>query len=319
MKKITVSILVVFGSLLSLIVAAILLGPACGSNSGSGNWQQGATTNTTTAPQIKGAPANAVFGQRFFSKADSRTYIYDGNQWVPHDNTVDDYYASQSANTTQSLPNVNNRSMTQGEVMSAPCVTSDGTGAHPKHAGFVCSVCHMVGGVLCFDPAGPANGTGTPPSFDATAKTCSNIACHGVKAGTYSYYRPGNEMDADGYPIPELMTAPYGGNIVGNTPSWYATGVGCTACHGNPPAYNNNYYPWHSGNHANSQNLGTGPGPNDCELCHNDPTKPYPNYVPIAFSSGGHGYQINAAAAAQHANGTATVYAKFKTICFNCH
>jgi hypothetical protein len=325
MKKRTLSILAGSAVLMSLIVAAFLLGPGCGSNSASVDQQQGATTNNTTAPQIEGAPANALFGQRFFSKADKRTYIYDGNQWVPHDKTVDDYYASQSTNTTPSSPNVTILSMTQDEVRSAPCTTSDGTGAHPKHAGFDCKVCHMVGGLMCFDPAGPATaGTGTAPSFDATAKTCSNVACHGVKAGTFSYYIPGNEMDEEGYPIPELKTAPYGGNMAENTPSWYATGVGCTACHSNPPTYNNNFYPWHSGNHANSQNMGAGPGPNACELCHNDTSVPYGTWSPIAFSAVGtdgkvHGTQINPAAVAQHANGTATVYARFKSICFNCH
>ena len=156
MKQIKLSILAGLAALMSLSVAAILLGPGCGSDSASVDGQQEATTHNLTAPRVKGAPAKALFGQRFFSKADNRTYIFDGIQWVPRDNTVDDYYASLSANTTQSLPNVNNRSMTQGEVRSAPCTTSDGTGAHPKHAGFDCKVCHMVGGVMCFDPAGPA-------------------------------------------------------------------------------------------------------------------------------------------------------------------
>ena len=319
MKQNKLSILVVFAALVSLVIAAIMLGPGCGSNSAKVDKQQGATTTNTTAPKIEGAPANAVFGQRFLSKTDNRTYIYDGKQWVPHDNTVDDYYASQSANTTQSLPTVINKSMTQDEVKSAPCTTSDGTGAHPKHAAFSCNVCHMVGGVLCFDPAGPATSTGTPPSFDTTTKTCSNVACHGVKAGTFSYYFPGNETDADGYPIPELKTVHYGGTMVASTPSWYTTGVGCSACHGNPPVNGSDgSNAWHSGFHANNLNIGT-PASNDCELCHNDPTQPYPSYIPIALSSGGHGYQINSAAAAQHANGTATVYAKFKSVCFNCH
>ncbi len=313
MKKVRLRFLVIVIALMSLLGGATLLfSPGCGSSSDTGE-PQGSGENTQSAPKIDNAPQNALFGQIYHDKKNKRKWIFDGAQWVPRDSSVDAYYAQTRVNQGTAL-----KSMAINEVFST-CTASDATGAHTKHAGFNCKVCHLVGGVMCFDPAGPAYGTGTPPSFDATAKTCSNIACHGVKAGTYYYYGPGTEMDADGYPIPELKTAPYGGNIVGNTPSWYATNAGCTACHGNPPSYTNNYYYWHSGNHANSQNLGAGPGPNDCELCHNDPTKPYPNFVPIALSSGGHGYQINSAAAAQHANGTATVYAKFKIQCFACH
>jgi hypothetical protein len=271
------------------------------------------------------APKKALFGQYFKDPATGRTWIFDGANWVPHDSTIDDYYKQLAAVNSKIL-----MSMTQDEVRTAPCTTADGTGAHPKHAGLSCKVCHMVGGVMCFDPAGPATGTGIPaPTFNATAKTCSNIACHSVKAGTFSYYYPGNDIDPDGYPIPDLKTVNYGGGAPQPTPSWYVPSgsAGCTACHGNPP------YPplpasdgsnnWHSGFHANNQNVGP-IGPNACELCHNDTSVPYGTWTPIAFSAVGtdgkvHGISINPAAAAQHANGTATVLARFRSQCFNCH
>jgi hypothetical protein len=134
-------------------------------------------------------------------------------------------------------------------------------------------------------------------------------------------------MDADGYPIPVLKTVHYGGGTTPQlTPSWYtAPGTaGCTTCHPNPPANGSDgSNAWHSSFHANNQNVGS-INPNACELCHNDPTKPYGTWVPIAFSSVGtdgkyHGYQINSLAAAQHANGTASVNAKFVSQCFGCH
>jgi len=213
--------------------------------------------------------------------------------------------------------------LTQSQVCvvqpDGSCVPTVPTGAHAKHSP-TCSICHKVAGTLSFDPAGPAysSPSGPIPSFDATAKTCSNVACHGVAAGTYSYYFPGNEMDADGYPIPELKVVNYGGYVTASTPSWYVTGAaGCTACHGNPP------YPplpasdgsnnWHSGLHANSQPL------NACELCHN--RLQGSTYSPIAQSSLVSGKYMGTAILipAQHANGTANVAARFQSSCFGCH
>jgi hypothetical protein len=321
MKKIKSSILVVFLALMSLIGAAILLGQGCGS--GKVEEQQASTASTADvqmAPNLPGAPAKALFGQYYKDRKTNRLWIYDGAHWVPHDNTVDSYY-QQFAPTNNSTVN---KSMTIDEMKTAPCTTTDGSGAHPKHAGFGCKVCHMVGGVMCFDPAGPATGTGTPPSFDVATKTCSNIKCHGVPAGTFSYYYPGDETDENGDPIPVLKTVNIYGNTGGITPSWYSTGGGCTACHGNPPANGTDgSNAWHSSFHANNQNVGA-INPNACELCHNDPTRPFGTWVPIAFSSVGtdgkyHGYQINPAAATQHANGGPVVLAKFVSQCFGCH
>ena len=212
----------------------------------------------------------------------------------------------------------------QSEVCDFPPTCSP-TGKHATHTP-ICSVCHKVAGTLSFDPAGPAyNANYGNPTFDATAKSCSNVACHTVAPGTFSYYFPGDETDADGYPIPVLKTVHYGGGTPPPTPSWYATGsVACSACHGNPPANGSDgSNAWHSSYHANNQNVGS-INPNACELCHNDPTRPYGTWVPIALSAVGtdgnyHGYQINSAAAAQHANGIATVQAKFVSQCFGCH
>jgi hypothetical protein len=208
-------------------------------------------------------------------------------------------------------------SLAQADV----CVEGDSactpTGAHAKHTPD-CSVCHAVAGRLSFKRTGPAYGAGLPtPTFDATAKTCSNIACHRVAPGEFSYYFPGNEMDADGYPIPELKTVRYGGGAPQPTPSWYSTGLGCSACHGNPP------YPplpasdgsnaWHSGSHANNQNVGS-TSPNACELCHNDPADVN---SAIVQSASGQGTAI--LIPRLHANGVVNVNARFRSQCFGCH
>jgi len=185
------------------------------------------------------------------------------------------------------------------------------TGAHVKHQGYDCKVCHSVGGSLCFDASDARVATST---FDFQAKTCTSVQCHTVAPGTYSYYFPGNEMDEEGYPIPELKTVNYGGALAGPTPSWYATNVGCSACHPNPPANGSDgSNAWHSGNHANNQNVGPTP-PNACELCHNSPTNVN---SPIAQSVNGAGTAI--LLPTYHGNGAANVNARFRTQCFGCH
>jgi hypothetical protein len=208
----------------------------------------------------------------------------------------------------------------------------DGTGAHgkpssvtpqpTKHGKYACTVCHYVGGVLMFDPGGLAVAPGQPlPTFDATNKTCSNVACHSVPSGTFSYYFPGNDMDEEGYPIPELKTVTVYGNPAGTTPSWYATGpIGCTACHPNPPRLGTNgSNAWHSGNHANNQNVGPIHA-NACELCHNQIT-PNNTYSPIVQSSGTGTATVGTAILIPglHGNGAYNVVGAFRTVCFNCH
>lgn len=192
---------------------------------------------------------------------------------------------------------------TGGQALTADNVCADAdnctpSGAHAKHGAFACSVCHKVAGRLAFDKLGPAYGAGYPaPTFDAGLKTCTNVACHTVKAGTFSYYFPGG----DGEPV--LNTVNYGGGAPRPTPSWYATGaIGCTACHDDPPRN----YTWHSGYHGNQGPTGAY---NQCQLCHPDASSP----------NNGIGDTINATNAALHANGAVDVQAAFKSACFNCH
>lgn len=175
------------------------------------------------------------------------------------------------------------------------------TGAHAKHGAFACSVCHKVAGRLVFDSAGPAYGTGIPrPTFDAVAKTCSNVACHTVPAGSFSYYFPGG----DGEYV--LNTVTYGGGAPRPTPSWYATGaVTCTACHDDPPRNGSSGgNAWHSGNHGNQPPTGAY---NQCQLCHPDASSP------------GNGIGTTITNAALHGNGVADVQASFRSQCMNCH
>lgn len=252
------------------------------------------------------APKKGLFGQIYINTTENREYIYDGADWVPHDDGVEEYYARKGKGRSLALE--------QSEV----CVDGDPactpTGAHGKHSSFDCRVCHNVGGRLAFQLTGPAYGAaGSPtPTFDATAKTCSNVACHGVPAGTFSYYFPGNEMDADGYPIPELKTVNYGGTMAASTPSWYATGAGCAACHGNPPQNGSDgSNAWHR-NHANNIFAGA----TSCELCHNKLVGST-TYSPIAASSNGVGTAI--LIPAMHADGFISIVARFESRCFGCH
>ncbi|HSN92350.1 MAG TPA: hypothetical protein VLS93_14055 [Anaeromyxobacteraceae bacterium] len=185
------------------------------------------------------------------------------------------------------------------------------TGGHDKHAmvQYGCSTCHLVGGSLCFDPAGAAYAPGRPaPSFDVVGKTCSNVACHGMYSGIFTY----SSWDW-GCDCPVEVSVAYEGNM-GSTPSWYATGAGCSACHGNPPP---RYPAWH-GSHA----LGSFADANDCQLCHPDA---------LAQPGTGVGYALNTATtctvngvpnsscALLHANGSVNVTPRWTSKCFPCH
>jgi hypothetical protein len=240
----------------------------------------------------------------YINTKENREYIYDGADWVPHDKTVDDYYKAKESR--KALPR-----LIASEVLPTGS-TPVPTGAHglpgyitggssTQHAKYECRVCHYVGGVLLFDPNGPAVALGGPlPAFDAITQTCSNIACHGIPAGTFSYVFPGG----DGEPV--LNTVTIYGNAGGSTPSWYATGgVACGACHANPPkngTSGNNY--WHSGFHG-----GQGPtgARNQCQFCHPDASSP----------NNGIGDTITNPAL--HGNGVYNVQARFTSTCFGCH
>ena len=326
---------VIFRVLSLAAVGALLLIPGCYEEEVSSKSPTAKKPTQTTPVPVQSLPArgklrlpappdHAVFGMIYINTKENREYIYDGAQWVPHDQTVEQYY--------QSLASVQARLAQNQVIPSDTTPVPDVPGAHglpghvsggpTKHGGYECKVCHYVGGVLMFDPAGPAVAPGGQlPTFNATDKTCSNVACHGVPAGTFSYYFPGNEMDPDGYPIPELKTVAIYGNTGGTTPSWYATGsVACGACHGNPPRNGTDgSNAWHSGNHANNQNVGP-IHPNACELCHNR-LNPNNTYSPIAQSSGTGAATVGTAILipALHGNGVYNVVAVFRSPCFNCH
>jgi CxxxxCH...CXXCH motif protein len=293
-------------------IAAIMVVSGCGSNAAKNQESQGTQINASVASGSNllstlpkhgkvlaaVAPTFAVFGEIYINTTDNSEWIYDGKQWVPHNSSVDQYYAQQSA--IHSL-------LTPTEVLPTGGLSTP-TGAHgggtdtAKHSVFACTVCHYVGGVLQFDPAGPAVNSSYPaPVFDATAKSCSNVACHTVAPGTFSYY-----FSVDGNGDPVLYTVNYGGGAPRPTPSWYATGaVACTACHDDPPLNGSTgSNAWHSGYHANQGP--TGPD-NQCQFCHPDASSP----------NNGIGDTITNPTL--HDNGVVNVQAKFTNICFNCH
>ena len=172
--------------------------------------------------------------------------------------------------------------------------------AHPKHAAASCATCHLCRGAgpdesggVAFDPAGLAVAPGQPvPAFDKSSKSCANAACHGVPAGTFSYYFPGGDGE------PELRTFGYG-SAPRPTPSWLTTGLRCDGCHGNPPRN----AVWHSGYHAGQGPTGAA---NQCQFCH-----------PDATGSSGAGTAITNAAL--HGNRSVEVAARFRSSCFSCH
>jgi Geobacter CxxxxCH...CXXCH motif (GSu_C4xC__C2xCH) len=302
-------------SFIALIGAASLMVIAsCGDQSVS---PQGSTTNKGTGTTLaKGvevntlplngkvtaavAPPKAVFGMIWVNTAENRAYIFDGAQWVPHDQSVDDFYKAQELKAKSTPKTV---AMTQDEV----CVDGDPsctpTGAHGPHTAYDCKVCHKVGGRLSFSKTSTptAYGTNMPtPTFDATAKTCSNIACHFVPPGQFSFYSV--DGSGEGY----LVTVNYGGQPgAGTTPSWTGTTGGCASCHGDPPRNGSDgSNVWHSGYHG-----GQGPtgARNQCQFCHPDASSP------------GNGIGDTITDPSKHTNGVVNVQATFNSTCFGCH
>lgn len=190
------------------------------------------------------------------------------------------------------------------------------TGKHANHAAFACATCHQCAGTLSFDPAL----AGPTAAFDATTKNCSNVACHSVPAGTYTYYPPG---------AVDPVAVPYGGQGGGAGANWYAAAgaAGCSACHGYPPTYNGAAYAWHSGQHAANTTVNG----NACQLCHPDATGAYVSGGPPSYA-GTSGGQIASCPAGTycaapgtitnpslHGNGVVNVTPSWTTACFNCH
>lgn len=240
--------------------------------------------------KLQTAPDKAVFGMVYFNTTDKCEYIFDGSQWVPHNKSVDTFYQTKTEGKTVAYPG--------GPYSSG----------HVPHSAYTCNNCHRTINMVIyfFDYTGsrayikPSALNPNPPKpvyngnmFDATKpKTCSNIACHGISAGTFSYYFPGGDGE------PTLNTITYSGSVA-DTPAWNSTGAGCTACHGNPP--NGNV--WHSGYHG-------GQGPtgayNQCQFCH-----------PDATSTNAYGTAITNPTL--HADGVVNVQVRFKSSCFGCH
>jgi len=284
-----------------MLLAVLLAG--CGGESSptaSGRATAAAQQNAAGLPQqgkIVGtvAPAQAAFGMIFVNKQTGRQYIYDGAQWVPHDNTVDAFYAEQAKHKPRALLQQNEVSY-DGDPDSVPTGAHGAAGTTPAgHYSFGCKVCHKVAGRLVFDKNGPAYSTALPrPTFNATDKTCLNIACHTV-SGSFSYYK--YDWGSESY---NLVTLSYGA-APRPTPSWYATSAGCTACHDDPPRTTGS---WHSGYHG-----GQGPtgARNQCQFCHPDATSP------------GNGIGDTITNKSLHADGTVQVQATFTSDCFGCH
>lgn len=298
-------------NVLVLGAAAFLLVTACGEHNQVP--QGGAAGNTTVAKdadlallpkrgrmELSIPPAKAVFGMIYIDTAKNREFIFDGAEWAPHDRSIDTYYGTKS--TWKSTAMIQSEVCADGDPSCTPTGAHGGPETQPSgHFAFDCRVCHRIGGRLSFDKAGPAYAVGRPaPSFDATTKSCSNIGCHGVPQGTFSYYFPGSDSE------PELKTVTYGGSTTITTPPWYSTGSeACAACHGDPPSHGSSgSNVWHSGYHG-----GGGPTAltNQCQFCHPDASSP----------DNGVGDKITNPLL--HANGTVNVQVSFKSSCFGCH
>ncbi|ACH38170.1 cytochrome c [Citrifermentans bemidjiense Bem] len=188
---------------------------------------------------------------------------------------------------------------------------------HTKHQAFMddCKGCHDLSSSFvasnsffkdsskrAFQPGGPApifvpSGAWSSPQTTNPA-TCSNIACHNIPPGTFTYYIYDYGIDAS---VP--VTVSYGG-MSNATAKWQDDpATNCNSCHGNPPLGN----VWHNGSHGNGI-----PGGNNCETCHPDAKS---NVAPDGKTI----VSNYITAPSQHQNGTVNVVANFNSNCFGCH
>ena len=290
------------GILVTIFVAATLMMAGCGDQSSSPS--RPGIPKLAVAPKV----TQSLLGQLYFNTTDGKEYIFDGQEWVPHDSSIDTYASPKS---TQ-LPGDN----CTDELGNNICPDS----LHIKHSAFMtdCQGCHTMSlsglsglSLLWFsDNTKPAWLTpATAPVFSKLSTSngratgtasCSNIACHSLSSatngGSFSYY-----FGQDGEGLPVLQTVTYGGTITGGSVNWVSTNLpsaNCDACHGNPPV--GAYHATGAGGHA-----GTIPGAQNCEFCH--PNVVLKNGKPVIINK------------AMHRNGIIDIKARYKSTCFNCH
>ena len=189
---------------------------------------------------------------------------------------------------------------------------------HTKHQTFMndCRACHnltnsfMASGTFFKDSSKGAFLSGGPnPVFVPSgswsspktnvAASCSNIACHNIPAGTFTYYIWDWGIDES---VP--VTVNYGGMSSALALWQDNAATNCKSCHAIPPYARN---VWHSGSHGNYMI-----GINNCETCHPDAKS---NIAPDGKTI----LSNYITAPSQHANGTVDVVAKYTSKCFGCH
>jgi predicted CxxxxCH...CXXCH cytochrome family protein len=198
----------------------------------------------------------------------------------------------------------------EGEAGANLVVAVDSHLTHRVNGGTTCNDCHCTGAgcvspnvhLLAFAPRAIAPGRPLP-TFDLATQTCSNVACHMVPAGTFTYW----SMGGDGEPAEAQVS--YGGVPV-TTPNWDSATTGsCRACHTAPPSPAAGA--WHSGQHGSTAAM------NDCSLCHPDVV--LVNGALEISTATTCGPTRTASCAALHRNGVVDVTPRWSSRCFGCH
>ncbi len=199
---------------------------------------------------------------------------------------------------------------TRSEVSTA-ATAADPHVLHRTLAFTQCADCHSAHGgmmgtaLIGFGPRAYAAGQ-PAPTFDPAAKTCSNVACHMVPAGNFTYYFPGGDGEV------VETTVGYGGVPV-TTPPWnQALSGACRACHTAPPTPSRGA--WHSGFHGNTAAAAL----NACSLCHPDVVLTTTGELALSTATNC-GPLRNQPCAALHRNGAVDVQPRWKSSCFGCH
>jgi predicted CxxxxCH...CXXCH cytochrome family protein len=203
------------------------------------------------------------------------------------------------------------------------------TGAHPVHlnggafsdAKYACDTCHSSGFQVTFPSPSLARSNGASPTFDSTAKTCSNVYCHVGGTGAGNIVLGGGTVPSPGWDPPGTIAcgachALPGGLVATPWHPLVASGVDCAFCHAGYTRTSVDKAV-HVNGQKNVKNVAS------CTACHGDSTKTAtpadPLFAAPPVDRSGSSATTRAGVGAHQAHLTGTTLRAQPVACTECH